>query len=314
MEPSEVKELIGKEVWYVKEERLADIVSFGSGWVTISMDEDGEVVEKKVRAKDIVLMDSEDDLNVSDNGEVELTKPDPSSNSSDQDLVEGEYHCSCGLTWVPPKTECFKCPDCGRWHRVRLHPDLSRYVKGMAATPSGRDTVDIDDQIAEMVRGMDLDELYPTICNELAKLDPEAQFVKSMAKDFELFGGTCAEYLSDRYSHLNPGMQHMNMRNLLRGAIKRQEALDEKVALKKEVKKELTPTKPADTEIDPKYKEWIDNASFEDLLRKNRFAPVGDPMMLDATGEYFLEVMNQRKKEVGEAEAVATSKRIGWDK
>lgn len=57
---------------------------------------------------------------------------------------------------------------------------------------------------------------------------------------------------------------------------------------------------------------WIDNASYEQLLQKNRFAPIGDLMMQGETGDYFIEMLRKRKAEVGHEAAVEASKRIGW--
>jgi len=64
----------------------------------------------------------------------------------------------------------------------------------------------------------------------------------------------------------------------------------------------------------PTQKEWIDNASYEALLRRWRFAPVGDPMLQGDTGDYYSKVMSQRRAEVGDEEHTAASKRIGWDR
>lgn len=66
--------------------------------------------------------------------------------------------------------------------------------------------------------------------------------------------------------------------------------------------------------IDPKNKEWIDNATYETLLSKWRFAPVGDPLFMGETGEYYGNIMAKKKKEIGQAGHVAASKNIGWEK
>ncbi len=59
-------------------------------------------------------------------------------------------------------------------------------------------------------------------------------------------------------------------------------------------------------------KRSIDNRSFEELLRHNRYAPSGDPWFEGETGKYWLKRMGElRDKDPGGA--VATSKRIGWD-
>jgi len=238
MESKEVGALIGKEVYWTANKCYADIVSYEKGWVTIKDDDDAE---HKVRAKAIVLMDSDEDLVEGEEG-LETAPVDPSSSSSEADSeVEAgpmEISCSCGLCFVAPKLESFQCPDCGAWHQVRLHPDLSRYIKGMAATASGRDTVDIDDPVATILRGLNLNELYPKICSELEKLDEKARFSAAMNSAFKKNDSDCSEFLQGRYAELNEGMQRMNLGNLLRGAQKRQDVLN-LVADRKETPKPI---------------------------------------------------------------------------
>jgi hypothetical protein len=59
-------------------------------------------------------------------------------------------------------------------------------------------------------------------------------------------------------------------------------------------------------------RDWIDNASYEDLFRKWRFAPAGDPFFQGDVGKYYSEVMVKRRKEVGPEEHTRISKRLGW--
>jgi|ETNvirnome_2_130_1030620.scaffolds.fasta_scaffold00173_3 hypothetical protein len=60
-------------------------------------------------------------------------------------------------------------------------------------------------------------------------------------------------------------------------------------------------------------KNHIDSLSYEQLLRKWRFAPVGDPMFQNETGEYWGERMTELRSEPdGNARHVAASKFIGW--
>jgi hypothetical protein len=61
----------------------------------------------------------------------------------------------------------------------------------------------------------------------------------------------------------------------------------------------------------PEQKAWIDGASYEDLLRKWRFAPAGDPMFVGDTGEYFKAVMARKRAENPDG-AVRASQDIGW--
>ncbi len=56
-------------------------------------------------------------------------------------------------------------------------------------------------------------------------------------------------------------------------------------------------------------KQWIDSASYELLLRKWRFATIGDPMFQGETGEYYAKVMQEKRKSEDHVQA---SKNIGW--
>lgn len=64
--------------------------------------------------------------------------------------------------------------------------------------------------------------------------------------------------------------------------------------------------------IPKKMKDWIDKASYEELLTKWRFAPSGSPWFQGEVGKYFEEVMSKKRAEVGDAAAVQASKNIGW--
>lgn len=59
-------------------------------------------------------------------------------------------------------------------------------------------------------------------------------------------------------------------------------------------------------------KRWIDNAPYSQLLHRWRTAPLGDPFFRDEMGSYYREVMQRKRKEIGDAEAVRISKEIGW--
>jgi len=61
-------------------------------------------------------------------------------------------------------------------------------------------------------------------------------------------------------------------------------------------------------------KEWIDGATYAELLSKWRFAKVGSPWFQGEIGKYYSKVMFERKKQVGEGAAVAASKAVGWDR
>jgi len=57
---------------------------------------------------------------------------------------------------------------------------------------------------------------------------------------------------------------------------------------------------------------WIDNASYEDLLRIWRYAPLGDGgyMLQGETGEYFSKVMLAKKMSCDHVQA---SKNVDWE-
>lgn len=60
-------------------------------------------------------------------------------------------------------------------------------------------------------------------------------------------------------------------------------------------------------------KKWIDAASYEQLLRKWRFAKTGEPLLQGDAGAYYSEQMNLKRKQLPDGEHTATSKRIGWN-
>lgn len=65
--------------------------------------------------------------------------------------------------------------------------------------------------------------------------------------------------------------------------------------------------------IDAKNKNWIDNASYEMLLRRNRFSSSDDEIFHGECGKYYISEMNKKKKEIGDLNAVLVSKKVGWD-
>ena len=59
-------------------------------------------------------------------------------------------------------------------------------------------------------------------------------------------------------------------------------------------------------------REWIDKASYEELLGKWRRAPGGDPFFIGEIGDHFVKTMKAKCYAVGNAEAVQASKNVGW--
>jgi hypothetical protein len=88
---------------------------------------------------------------------------------------------------------------------VRLYPNMENYVKGLGSTPSGRDTIDINDDVANQLRGMNFENAAKAVAKAVTALGEKTSYEELMTK----------------YEHLNPGMQRMNLGNKLRGAMKR---------------------------------------------------------------------------------------------
>lgn len=63
----------------------------------------------------------------------------------------------------------------------------------------------------------------------------------------------------------------------------------------------------------PMHKEWIDNASYEELLRKWRFEPIGSPWFQGELGKYFEDAFFKKRAELDDSKKVAASKSVGWD-
>ena len=63
----------------------------------------------------------------------------------------------------------------------------------------------------------------------------------------------------------------------------------------------------------PEQKAWIDNASYEQLLHKWRFAPLGDSWFQGECGEYYSKVMSE-KRNANSDEHIQASKSIGWER
>jgi hypothetical protein len=54
---------------------------------------------------------------------------------------------------------------------------------------------------------------------------------------------------------------------------------------------------------------WIDNASYEQLLFKWRFAPIGSEWFIGEVGKHYSDVLFSLDKNI----LVNTSKKVGWN-
>ena len=59
-------------------------------------------------------------------------------------------------------------------------------------------------------------------------------------------------------------------------------------------------------------KKWIDDASYEDMLARWRFAELGDQMFQGETGDYYAKVMHQKRDALSQKDQVSASKSAGW--
>lgn len=64
----------------------------------------------------------------------------------------------------------------------------------------------------------------------------------------------------------------------------------------------------------PEQKQQIDAMDYEDMLRRWRFAPSGDPMFQAETGEYYSKVMGEKREQIGPGGHTTASKNIGWER
>ena len=126
----------------------------------------------------------------------------------------------CGGDVAHPDDGLANCKACD-WEvdftdkEAKIVPDMARYTVGKGTTVTGRKTIDIDDYVADKLRGLDLEEIYSYTAAVLAELGVE--YIGTGSKKMHCGLGD----LKARYNHLNVGMQRMNLGNLLRGTMRR---------------------------------------------------------------------------------------------
>lgn len=123
------------------------------------------------------------------------------------------------------------CDFCGFFLTVRLTPDHDRYIRGLDATASGRDTYDIGDITADSLRGLNEDEVISTVAKALSQLPIEIALSVKVGRQFAKTSYTWTTngikgWLAARYDGRNPGMVRMNCGNILRGSYKRRDEIE----------------------------------------------------------------------------------------
>lgn len=146
-----------------KTDERVTIVGEDKGWLTVRVM--GTKDEKRVRSSQLRdLTDAEK----TERGQTRVARP--------AGLVGGEKTAKIGDAVVK----------------------LDHYFVSDVKTTSGRRRIDSNDEVAVMVRELDLDGVYKVAAEKL---------------------GVTQKSLHDRYDALNQGMQRMNLTNRIRGAI-----------------------------------------------------------------------------------------------
>lgn len=167
---------MSKEMTY--QGRTVDVVEVNGGWTTIL---DG-MKQIKVR-----------------NGELSKVKPKESPLPERPGKLLSSARKEREQKKAPkpkrePKAKSDDASDDGRL----VKPNLDRYVTSAEVkTASGRKAIDINDEVATALRGVDLADVY---------------------RQASAATGQTQKALHEKYDHLNPGMQRMNLGNLIRGA------------------------------------------------------------------------------------------------
>jgi len=234
MDAKDVKNSLDKAV-VVEGQGNGMITGYIKGWVEVQLANETMI---KVRAKDLILLPEQDTepLATEDVGEIEDFDPEDLG-PVDPNAEGGVFDISCPAckhTWPTVKRENYICPSCKHMFCIRLHPKKTNYVIGLDATASGRDTMDINDEIANLLRGKPIEDVYQKVASELMQLPKGTWFSKANVKEFGMFSSSdydpnvlldaeefLVAFLFNKFGHLNLGMQRMNLGNTLRGAFKR---------------------------------------------------------------------------------------------
>lgn len=74
-------------------------------------------------------------------------------------------------------------------------------------------------------------------------------------------------------------------------------------------------TKKLISESEPivQTKKHIDDMSYHQMIRLNRFAPIGHPYFTGEIGAYFTKVMAEKEVQLAPGQRLAISKDIGWE-
>lgn len=112
--------------------------------------------------------------------------------------------------------------------KVKIRPDLEKYEK--VKLEDGTVVHDRGDDVAVKLRGLSLPETAEMLARQM--LERKDVFEKDIGENGSIKKLT--EALQEKYAHLNPGQQRMNLGNRLRGLAGRIEKFDAREEARKE--------------------------------------------------------------------------------
>ena len=197
-----------KQATYIPTNSTITIVSVNGGWTTIKF---ADGTEKKVRNGELAQTTTGPDRR---HTQPATTKETAMEAQAQAETVEQTTEAKKP---TPPVREARPAHFVGEVAPGKVAKikdtnfDLSRYYVSDIKTPTGRRTIDCADDVASRLRGLPIEQVYAEAAAALE---------------------TTVEALQATYSHLNVGMQRMNLGNRIRGAA----AAKEQAAKKAEAK------------------------------------------------------------------------------
>jgi hypothetical protein len=63
--------------------------------------------------------------------------------------------------------------------------------------------------------------------------------------------------------------------------------------------------------LNEQFIKFIDTSTYQELLDRWRFSPIGDLIFQGDIGDYYIKIMNEKR---AKTDHVAASKAVGWNK
>jgi DNA-directed RNA polymerase subunit RPC12/RpoP len=212
-----------------KDGRTGTIAAIKGRWLTVT-NEAGEFKVSKGNLAGSPEIDAEitqtPDAELTQTPDAEIDAETETETETDAELSQPFFTCpKCGNEFAMTKHNlAIQCPECGYWVYVRIPADRSRYVRGLAVTANGNDTLDIGDKTADLLRGLTEKDCITTAAEFMA--NNKGLWSKGFAKQIKASGAEdtkegLIKFFIKRYENRNVGMVRMNCGNLIRGIIKK---------------------------------------------------------------------------------------------